>query len=103
MSTAVAATQKSSEKKPCSSGKVTSRIATARLLQSPIMWEREVRDLASALRSSDSSLARLRAVGFPARSHSASASASTASFFTFLTLVARRQLAVSSGFTSKTS
>ena len=68
-----------------------------------MMWEREVRDLASVLRSSDSSLARLRAVGFPARSHSASASASTASFFTFLTLVARLQLAVSSGFTSNTS
>ena len=78
-------------------------IAWARRLLSPTMWEREVRNLASDLRSSISGFERRLLVGFPARSHSASASASTASFFTFLTLMALRQLEVSSGFTSKTS
>jgi transposase len=64
---------------------------------------RRAKDESDDLRSSVSDFERLRAVGFPARSHSASASASTASFFTFLTLMALRQLDVSSGFTSKTS
>ena len=62
-----------------------------------------MRDLANDLRSSVSDFDRRRAVGFPARSHSASASASTASFFTFLTFMALRQFDVSRGFTSKTS
>ena len=95
--------QKSSEKNPWNSGNTTSTIACALRLQSPTMCEREVRDLASDLRSSVSDFDRRLRVGFPARSHMASASASTASFFTFLTLMALRQLEVSSGFTSNTA
>ena len=101
--TAEADLPKSSAKKPWNSGNTTSSMACARRLQSPTMCEREVRDLASDLKSSDSDFERLRLVGFPARSHKARASASIASFFTFLTLVALRQLDVSSGLTSKTS
>ena len=101
-STAVPALPKSSQKNPWNSGNTTSTIAWALRLQSPTMWEREVRDLDSDLRSSVSDFVRRRSVGFPARSHRARASASTASFFTFLTLIALRQLEVSRGFTSKT-
>lgn len=102
-STADPALPKSSAKNPWNSEKTTSTIAWALRFESPTMCDREPRDLASDLMSSVSGFARRRAAGFPARSHSASVSASTASLFTFLTPVALRQLAVSRGFTSKTS